>query len=157
MDAVAKGGGAILGHVLVGAQNMLLLILSAGRVGAGPRRTELAGWLVLICEEGLEAPINTQFRNCYAPMCSQRRDTDEGRGAAYLAIAGQVDLQGLGVVFEAERRHGEEDVLAIDRLALLLVAFLRGYRVGVSGDSALERGGMKTYLPPKKASKLWDS
>jgi len=59
VDAVSEGGGAVFGHILIAAQNMLLGILSAGRVGAGPRRTELAGRLVLICEEGLVPPINT--------------------------------------------------------------------------------------------------
>jgi hypothetical protein len=45
---------------------------------------------------------------------------------AYLAVSRQIDLEGLGVVLEAERRHGEEDVLAVDRLALLLLALLGG-------------------------------
>lgn len=59
VDAVSKGRGAVLGHVLIAAQYMLLGILSTGRVGAGPRRTELDSRLVLICEEGLVPPINT--------------------------------------------------------------------------------------------------
>ena len=59
VDTVSESSSAVLGHILVAAQNMLLGILSADRVGAGPRRTELAGRFVLICEEGLVQPINT--------------------------------------------------------------------------------------------------
>ena len=74
VDAVTESRGAILGHILVGAQNMLLGILSAGRAGAGPRRTELAGRLVLICEEGLVPPINTKFRICLR-QCVHKGET----------------------------------------------------------------------------------
>lgn len=52
-----------------------------------------------------------------------------GEWAAYLAVPRQVDLEGFGVVLEAEGRHGEEDVLAVDRLALLLLALLGGCQV----------------------------
>lgn len=45
-------------------------------------------------------------------------------GTHYFTILGQVDLQSLGVIFETERRHGKEDVLAVDRLSLFLVTFL---------------------------------
>jgi hypothetical protein len=59
VDAVTKGGGVVFAHVGIAAQNVLLAAFSASRIGAGPRRTELAGRLVLICEEGLVPPINT--------------------------------------------------------------------------------------------------
>ncbi len=44
---------------------------------------------------------------------------------AYFTILCQVDLQSFCIVFETQRGHGEENVLAIDRLPLFLVAFLR--------------------------------
>lgn len=50
--------------------------------------------------------------------------------AAYLPIARQVDLEGLGVVLEAQRGHGKQNVLAIDCLALLLLAFFGSYEKG---------------------------
>ena len=62
-----------------------------------------------------------------------------GECVAYLAITRQVDFERLRVVLEAERRHGEENVLAVDRLALLLLAFLRGC-ANVSGCFAVGRG-----------------
>jgi hypothetical protein len=74
VHAVAERGRAVLGHVLVAAQYMLLAAVCAGRAGAGPRGTELAARLVLICEEGLEAPINIIVQNTVLmPMCSQKR------------------------------------------------------------------------------------
>lgn len=75
-------------------------------------------------------------------MCSQRRDTGtKGKLAAYLAVPRQVDFEGLGVVFEAQRRHGEENILAVYRLALLLLAFFGGWRQGISGCLAVAQGG----------------
>jgi hypothetical protein len=44
--------------------------------------------------------------------------------AAYLSISGQIYLQGLRIVLETQRRHGEENILAVDSLALFLLAFL---------------------------------
>jgi hypothetical protein len=44
--------------------------------------------------------------------------------AAYLSISGQIYLQGLRIVLETQRRHGEENVLAVYSLALFLLAFL---------------------------------
>lgn len=72
---------------------MLLAAVCAGRAGAGPRGAELAARLVLICEEGLEAPINITVQNTVLmPMCSRRRrvETLEERGEwrAYLAVPG---------------------------------------------------------------------
>ena len=48
------------------------------------------------------------------------------RLVAYLPISRQIDLQSLGVVLESQRRHGKENVFAVDRFALLLLAFLGG-------------------------------
>jgi len=42
-----------------------------------------------------------------------------------LTELGEVDLEGLCVVFKAERDHRVQDVLAADRLALLELALLR--------------------------------
>lgn len=42
----------------------------------------------------------------------------------HLAILGQVDLERLRVVLKTQRRHCEQNILAIDRLALFLVTFL---------------------------------
>jgi hypothetical protein len=49
-----------------------------------------------------------------------------GKLAAYLAITRQVDFESFRVVFETKRRHGKENVLAVDRLALLLLALFGG-------------------------------
>lgn len=43
----------------------------------------------------------------------------------YFSILGQINLECFSVVFEAEGCHGKENVLAIDRLAFFLLAFLR--------------------------------
>ena len=48
------------------------------------------------------------------------------RLVAYLPISRQINLQGLGVVLEPQRRHSKENVFAIDRFALLLLAFFGG-------------------------------
>jgi hypothetical protein len=40
----------------------------------------------------------------------------------HLSVPCEVDLQRLSIVLEAKRGHGEEDVFAIDGLALLLLA-----------------------------------
>ena len=47
-----------------------------------------------------------------------------GKSRAHLSVAGKIDLEGFGVVLEAERRHGKENILSIDRLPLLLLTFL---------------------------------
>lgn len=58
VDRVAKGR-AVFGHFGVAAQYMLL-ILGTCTGPTGPCGTELpSGWFVLICEEGLVPPINT--------------------------------------------------------------------------------------------------
>ena len=48
-----------------------------------------------------------------------------GGWGTYLAVLGQVNLERLGVVLEAERAHREEDVLAVDGFPLFLMALLR--------------------------------
>lgn len=60
VDAVAKGGRVVLGHVGVAAQDRVLSIV-CGVSGVGPTWIVLiCRWFgVLICEEGLVPPINT--------------------------------------------------------------------------------------------------
>jgi hypothetical protein len=67
--------------------------------------------------------VSYQSANDVQPASMRRGRKDR----THFAIFRQVDLQSLGVVLETQRRHGEENVLAIDGLALLLLAFLRGY------------------------------
>jgi len=67
--------------------------------------------------------VSYQSANDVQPASMRRGGTDR----THFAIFRQVDLQSLGVVLETQRRHGEENVLAVDGLALLLLAFLRGY------------------------------
>lgn len=50
------------------------------------------------------------------------------RSASHLSELLQVELQGLHVHVEAQRGHGEQDVLAVDGLPLLLVAALARLR-----------------------------
>lgn len=65
MDGVAKGGVVVVGHVGVGAQNILVLGILCAGIARGPCGRELVGSrFVLICEEGLEPPINKEFRIC---------------------------------------------------------------------------------------------
>ena len=59
MDRVSESSVAVLGHFGVAAQNMLLVFCAACVGPAGPGCIELPGWLLLICEEGLVPPINT--------------------------------------------------------------------------------------------------
>ena len=66
------------------------------------------------------------------------------RAAALLALLGvavlvQVQLEGSDVVVEAERGHREQDVLAVDRLALLLQTRSDGEGVSV-GETREARG-----------------
>lgn len=44
---------------------------------------------------------------------------------AYLSVLGKVDLEGLGIVFKAQRSHGKENIFTVDSLALFLLALLR--------------------------------
>lgn len=63
--------------------------------------------------------------------------------AAHLAISRQVYLQRLGIVLEAQRCHREQDVFAVDRLALLLLALFGCWLIGrlVSQYNHRERAG----------------
>ncbi len=56
-------------------------------------------------------------RRCLSPC-------QEQRAKHYFSVFRQVNLQCLGIVFEAQGSHGEQDVFAVDRLPLLLVTFL---------------------------------
>lgn len=90
MDRVPEGGGAIFGHFGVSTQYMLLVLCAC--VGpAGPGCKLPGRWLVLICEEGLVPPINTnssdkRFRQVEATK--ENREWGEGKGklAAYLPV-----------------------------------------------------------------------
>lgn len=42
----------------------------------------------------------------------------------HLSIPGQVDLQCFSVILKAKRCHRKEDIFAIDRLSLFLLALL---------------------------------
>ena len=46
-------------------------------------------------------------------------------GSTYFAIFRKVYFEGLCVVFESERRHGKQDILAIDSLPFFLLALFR--------------------------------
>lgn len=147
-DGVAESAVVLLGCVDVSAQKVVVAGTLCTGIGGGGIRTagcaapgagsgialllEADGRLVLICEEGLEAPINTNssdYSSSYARKGSATNEMgEEGKGAAYFAVARQIDFQGFGVVLEAKRGHGKEDVLAIDRLALLLLALFGGWR-----------------------------
>lgn len=60
--------------------------------------------------------------NC--PCSTLHSEEVRGEGVAYFAVLGEVDFEGFGVVFEAEGRHGEEDVFAVYSLAFFLLTFL---------------------------------
>jgi hypothetical protein len=47
------------------------------------------------------------------------------QGETHLSVPGEVDLECLAIILEPKRRHREQDVFAVDGLALLLLAFLR--------------------------------
>lgn len=70
MDRVPEGGVVVVAHLRVAAQNLVLGTLCAGiATGSGPCCIELVcpSGFVLICEEGLEAPINKEFRYMSSP------------------------------------------------------------------------------------------
>ncbi len=52
-----------------------------------------------------------------------------GNGVVYISVFGQVDLERLSVVLEAQGGHGKQDILAVNCFALFLVAFLGGCSV----------------------------
>jgi hypothetical protein len=45
--------------------------------------------------------------------------------STYLTVLGKIDLESLSVILKPQRCHSEENVLAVNRLSLLLLAFLR--------------------------------
>lgn len=73
------------------------------------------------------------------------KEREEDCLAAYLAIPGQIDLQGFGIILEAKRSHSEKDVLAVDSLALLLLALL-GRWIRGSAQTYSVRGVTATDL-----------
>jgi hypothetical protein len=134
VDCISEGSVSF-GHFGVATQYMVLWTACIGP--AGPGCIELpSGWLVLICEEGLVPPINTNSSDKrVGQIVGNKRETGWGgieNVVAYFAIPGEVDLESFGVVLEAKRSHGKENILAVDRLALLLLALLGGW-VLVSG------------------------
>lgn len=69
-------------------------------------------------------PINTNSSDKCLRQMEATKEKTRGREslAAYLAIPRQINLQCFGIVLEAKRSHSKEDVLAVDRLALFLLA-----------------------------------
>ena len=123
VDRVTECRSAVFGHFGVAAQYMLLVLCAC----VGPRGPgcKLPGrWLLLICEEGLVPPINTNSSDKrFRQVGGNKREQGEGvrKLAAYLPVPRQVDLESFGVILETKRSHGEEYVLAIHRFALLLL------------------------------------
>ena len=70
VDGVTEGGIVVVAHLGVAAQNLVLGTLCAGIATCSPCCSELVGpsGFVLICEEGLEPPINKEFRYVSSPM-----------------------------------------------------------------------------------------
>ena len=69
-------------------------------------------------DEVLHCDVSTLLQHLVPPV--------RGYCETHLSVSGEVDLEGLAVILETKRRHSEEDIFAIDGLALLLLAFLRG-------------------------------
>jgi hypothetical protein len=68
--------------------------------------------------EVLHCDVSTFLQHLVPPV--------RGYCETHLSVSSEVDLEGLAVILETKRRHSEEDIFAIDGLALLLLAFLRG-------------------------------
>lgn len=47
--------------------------------------------------------------------------------SAHLSVPGKVDLQCLAVILKPEGCHGEQNILAVDGLSLLLLTFFRSW------------------------------
>ena len=70
-----------------------------------------------------------------------------GPDKTHFAILGEVDLQGFGIVLEPQRGHGKQNVLAIDRLSLLLLTLFRRFATDKTSQHQLSsRGGSGAYL-----------
>ena len=82
-----------------------------------------AGRSVLVlapCGLGL-IPISSNVQiDIPVELTKEREEVDT---KTYFAILGKIDLESLGVVLEPKRSHGKQDILPIDRLALLLLTF----------------------------------
>jgi len=96
VDAVAEGSSVAFAHFRVAAQNVVLLGILGGGIctcigPAGPACIELAGsWFVLICEEGLVPPINTDSSGKCLRQIEATKEKNRGgkeKFVAYLAIA----------------------------------------------------------------------
>ena len=74
VDRVSKGRAAVFCHVRVRAAQYMLLVVGAAWVGpAGTPGCKWPGrWLVLICEEGLVPPINTNSSDKRFPQINRR-------------------------------------------------------------------------------------
>jgi hypothetical protein len=69
----------------------------------------------------------------------------KGKSDAYLSVTCKINLQSFGVVLEAKRRHGKQDIFAIDSLSLLLLTFLRSLinvRDNIQSDEGMESEDM---------------
>lgn len=74
-----------------------------------------------------------------------------GQDGAHLAILGKINLKSLGVVLKPERGHRKQNILAVDGLTLLLLAFLRscsGYQSVV--HTFIKRNGKHTLTSDER-------
>ena len=72
---------------------------------------------------------------------------DEWYWNTYLSVPRQVDLECFAIVLKAERCHCEDDIFAVDGLALLLLTFLRCCKArSLSADVCDGLGCWLTYL-----------
>jgi hypothetical protein len=93
VDGVAEGCAVVFCHFRVAAQNVVVLGIltlvegtSGGSIGtcigpAGPAWSEPAGrWFVLICEEGLVPPINTNSSDKCLRQIEATKEKTRGKG-----------------------------------------------------------------------------
>ena len=79
VDRISKRSVAVFGQFGVATQYMLLVLCAACVGPAGPGCIELPGrWLVLICEEGLVPPINTNSSDKRFRQSVGYKGEDEG-------------------------------------------------------------------------------
>ena len=72
------------------------------------------------------------FRYLFCQGDRGERGRKRWTGQTHFAIFGEIDLQCFGIVLEPQRSHGKEDVLAIDRLALLLLTLFGRFATGTT-------------------------